>query len=166
MADDYELFFNEEPLNIRDVTDFPPASCLHPLRNAPISLLYSFTGAVLHRQRYILKQFQLELLQLDADGPFKFGCHILKNKVFILFCLDGETRFTTGRGRKITAARKGYFYISRGNMGSYHAHCPRRGTTLLLLVPVSTAWAKRKVKSYPRLSETLSLLLVRYHAPL
>lgn len=159
MADDYELFFNEEPLNIRDVTDFPPASCLHPLKNAPISLQYNFTGAVLHRQRFILKQLQMELLQLDSSEPFLFGCRPLKDRLFILFCLEGEIRFTTGRQQLITATKKGYFYISRGNAGTYHAHCPRVGTNLVLLVSVSPAWAKRKVKPYPRLKEALALLL-------
>lgn len=159
MADDYELFFNEEPLNIRDVTDFPPASCLHPLKNAPISLQYNFTGAVLHRQRFILKQFQMELLQLDSDGTFRFGCRTLKNRLFILFCLDGEIRFTTERQQLITAARKGYFYISRGNAGTYHAHFPSPGTSLVLAVSISPAWAKHKVKSYLRLKEALALLM-------
>ncbi len=114
MVDDYELFFNEEPLNIREVTGLPPASCLHPLKNTSISLQYNFTGAVLHRQRFVLKQFQMELLQLDSGEAFRFGCRPLKDRLFILFCLDGEIRFTTGQGRQITAARKGYFYISRG----------------------------------------------------
>ncbi|WP_312365345.1 AraC family transcriptional regulator [Sphingobacterium sp.] len=159
MVDDYELFFNEEPLNIREVTGLPPASCLHPLKNTSISLQYNFTGAVLHRQRFVLKQFQMELLQLDSGEAFRFGCRPLKDRLFILFCLDGEIRFTTGQGRQITAARKGYFYISRGNAGSYYANCPRPGTNLVLFVSISPAWAKRKVKSHLRLKKALTLLL-------
>lgn len=159
MADDYEIFFNEVPLSIQDVRGSTPAACLHPLRNCHISLVYTFASAKIYRQRYELRQFRVELFQLDARVPFRFGYRTLENKLFILFCLDGEVSFIPEEQRSISIVRKGYFYVSRNDAGTYSVYCRKSGTCLVLAVSISPAWAKRKAKCYPRLNEAMSLLL-------
>ncbi|KAF5271128.1 hypothetical protein FQR65_LT17723 [Abscondita terminalis] len=124
------VFLNEEPLNIRDVTDFPPASCLHPLKIHFIFIAINFTGAELHRQRFILKQSSRWNAAAGSGMPS-----------------DGEeSGFTTERQQLDHSPQKRIFlYIPVANAWTYHAHFPRPGTTLVLAVfDLSPAWAKKK----------------------
>lgn len=159
MQEHYEFLFFEGPLRIEDVRLHPPTFCLHPLNNCHSSLLYKFRKAQMHRQRFFVKQFQAELLQLDSENPFSFRYRTDRNRLFILFCLQGEVRFTTIDGRRMTVARKGYFYVSRNSPGIYNVQCRKKGTTLVLAVSISPKWARRKVSDFPRLKEALSLLM-------
>lgn len=159
MAEQYEFTFFENPLSVEDVRLKVPASCLHPLTNCHSSRLFKFNGAQMHRQQFFLEQFHAELLQLDSEVPFHFKYRILQNQLFILFCLEGEISFTTLEGKVMTVARKGYFYVSRNNRGTYNVHCRKKGITLIFAVSISQKWAMKKAKNYPHLKEALCLLL-------
>ncbi len=160
MEEHYKFHFFQDPLSIEDVGQNPPATCLHPIKNCHSSLLYRFISTRIHRQRVLVKQFQAELLQVDSCERFSFGYRTDKNRLFILFCLGGEFRFSTLSEKTVTVARKGYFYVSRHNPGTYNVHCRKNGTSLALAISIDPRWARRKVAGYPRLKEALNLLMV------
>lgn len=151
----FELVFPQGTTSCRCVKGkLPPWSRLR-LEAAEFAAQYDFpNGSHLLRQILNLRPFHIELIQVKSNDPFQFRYRIHKNRLFLFFILKGNVHFTTDKGKHITKASEGNFYISHNQSGLYNTLVYKRGG-LGLVISIDPKWAFKIVKNYPHLQQKL-----------
>ncbi|WP_313240260.1 helix-turn-helix domain-containing protein [Sphingobacterium multivorum] len=144
-----------QPLKVLDTSEHPVDWSDTLLRSARSSLRYLFPGAEVLREKLVLKKYHIELIQFNTMSPFSFRFIIDKDRLFLLFAIQGSIIFSTGGGTPIITTAENSFYPSHNGPGTYKADINDTSVVKALIISFDPKWAKTIVRSYRVLWEAI-----------
>lgn len=158
MKKNYNIIFEESPIDIIDVKGELPADCLYPLHSSDEAKLYQFTAANLLRQGANFEHYQIDCFELNSKKPFKIRYELYERRVFITFVVHNDIHFTTGTENTMLVAKELTHYISSEQKGIYGVNCSA-GITVLVVIAVQPEWLVKAISGYPILTEAVRHML-------
>lgn len=155
MKDHFDLIFPLEPLRVLDTIGCTVDWSSTVLKSAGSSLRYLFPTAEIWRQKLVLKKYHVELIQFNTTAPFSFRFSMDTDRLFLLFALQGNIRFSTDEGTEITTAIENSLYPSHNRPGTYRADILHGSVMKALVISFDLQWTEKIVRSYRVLWEAI-----------
>lgn len=155
MTDHFDIIFPSVPPSVIDSGNYPADWTESVLKSATSSLRYSFPKAEVLRGKLLLKKYHIELIQLRTEEPFSLRFKVGRDRLFLLFTIQGNLRFLTGEGAEVTIANENSFYPSHSRPEVYGADIIKGSVVKALVISFDPQWAERIVRPYRVLWEAL-----------
>ncbi len=155
MTDHFDIIFPTAPLSVLDLGSCPTEWTESVLKSATSSLKYSFQKAEVLREKLLLKKYHIELLQIRIEEPFSLRFKLDRDRLFLLFTIQGDLRFSTEDGTEVTTANENSFYPSHSRAGAYRGEIVEGSIVKALIISFDPKWTESIVRPYRVLWEAL-----------
>lgn len=155
MTDHFDIIFTTEPLSVLDLGSSPAGWTESVLKSATSSLRYFFPKAEVLCGKLLLKKYHIELLQVHTEEPFCLRFQLDRDRLFLLFTIQGDLRFSTEDGAEVTTANEDSFYPSHSRAGVYRGEIVKESVVKALIISFDPKWTESIVRPYRVLWEAL-----------
>jgi len=153
--DHFDIIFSTTPLSVLDLGICPADWTESVLKSATSSLRYFFPRAEVIRGKLLLKKYHIELLQIRTEEPFSLQFKLDRDRLFLLFTIQGDLRFSTEAGTEVTTANENSFYPSHSRAGVYRGEIVEESVVKALIISFDPKWTESIVRPYRVLWEAL-----------